>query len=307
MKYFLGVLTLSAQVWASEGKIKILPESFVQGPTIQLGEIATFDNLSANQVAKIKYLKLADAPSFGEARSFSSQALAELLRAKIKDNGLQLQIPSTVVVKSKSSKIDTLAIKNRITEGVKQTCGECEILVRDIVIPAIDSTPNSSWDLTPDWTQVRGSFQIPLEVTDDVGKKNTFWIMGKVILTRNVVVMRRSLLYGERIQAQDIEIQKRDVTYKPDCIIDPKEAVGAQTKAPLSANSLLTRSQFQRQPALVRGQSVTITAKETGWNISVKGIAEENGFVGDLVKVSNPFTKKVVMGTVIAEGVVEVK
>jgi flagella basal body P-ring formation protein FlgA len=180
--------------------------------------------------------------------------------------------------------------------------------VRDLAVPKIADLPvSATWDLTPDWQKVRGTFQIPLEVVVPGEKKSIYWVTGKVSIKRKVVVLKRDLIYNAKIQPDDLEIQKRDITFKNDTVTDLKEPIGALTLTQVTAGLPLTRSQFRRPPALIRGQNVTVRMGDGGWDVSIKGVAQESGMIGDLVKVLNPNTKKTVVGTVVAEGLVEVR
>src|SRR3990167_4027072 len=101
MKYLVLLVIFSFSiVVASDAKIEIQSESFVEGPTIRLSEIAKFYDLSKAQTAKLSDLALGDAPEFGEVRSFSSRAISEMLRSKLEDNDLRIEIPSSIVVKN---------------------------------------------------------------------------------------------------------------------------------------------------------------------------------------------------------------
>jgi flagellar basal body P-ring formation protein FlgA len=309
MRYLvLAFNILSLSLWASDANIEIQSESFVEGPTIQLHEIAKFHNLSKAQMAKLSDLALGDAPEFGEVRSFSSRAISEILRSKLEDTDLKIEIPSNIVVKNVASKIDAATLKKRISDNVKRGCGECSVEVRDVMVPVFE-TPSlsSTWDLTPDWSRVRGAFQIPLEISDRSGRKSTYWITGRANILAKVAIAKRNLIIGEKIHEEDIEFQERDITYNADAITDVKDAIGSQIRMTVMARGLITRSTIQKAPALVRGQNVTVRMGEGTWNVSIKGVAEQNGSVGDQVRVLNSITKKIVMGTIIADGVVEVR
>jgi len=293
---------------SSDANIIIFPEAFVQGPTIRLYEIAKFQNMSRQQLAKIKDIDLADAPQFSEVLSFSSEAIAEMLRSKLNDNNLKFEIPSNISIKNLASKISADSVRSRIINGVRSSCEDCKIELRDVAVPPVRETSvKTTWDISADWSRVRGAFQLPLEVTNSAGKKDIYWVTGKALLNRRVLVTKRNLLFGEKIQKDDVELQNRDVTYSTDTVTQPGEVVGAIANTVIPANTLLTRSKFQRPPALKRGQDVTVRMGDSGWNVSIKGVAEQNGKLGDMVKVLNPLTKKVVVGTVVADGVVEVR
>jgi flagella basal body P-ring formation protein FlgA len=66
-------------------------------------------------------------------------------------------------------------------------------------------------------------------------------------------------------------------------------------------------SDLKREPAAHRGQVVRALVGDQDFEISINASAEENGFIGDLIKVKNLETQKMMSGIVIDKGVVKVQ
>ena len=63
---------------------------------------------------------------------------------------------------------------------------------------------------------------------------------------------------------------------------------------------------IQPVPDAEIGQPVTIIAGDGIFEIRAKGLALENGVIGEMIRVKNVDSRKILSGTVAAPGVVEV-
>jgi flagella basal body P-ring formation protein FlgA len=64
---------------------------------------------------------------------------------------------------------------------------------------------------------------------------------------------------------------------------------------------------LKREPAAQKGQMVQALIGTEEYEISASMLAEENGFVGDTVKVKNTETKKILSAVVVAKGLVKIQ
>jgi len=64
---------------------------------------------------------------------------------------------------------------------------------------------------------------------------------------------------------------------------------------------------LQREFAVKSGEIVKVTAGSSDWEVTIDGIAQASGYIGDTVNVKIPRTQKLVSGLLTAKGVVEVR
>jgi flagella basal body P-ring formation protein FlgA len=311
--FLLGRTAMAAQI-----SIVIHEAARVHGPKLLLGDVAEFNGITEAQKKQLSAVALGDAPAFGESRKFTNISIAEALRAGMRQIGmngdssdqkvLKLQIPSTVTITGRGVIISETELREKIISGVSETCTGCIVKITELRTPKLeDISPSGRWDLRADYSKIRGSFQLALEVFEPNENKKIYWLSGRVVISKQVPVVLRNLAPGTRVQPGDIHMAERDITYLLDNSPGEKEAIGSLLKSPVSANQVLLKSHIKRQPALNRGQIVTLTSGKSEWSISMKGVAQDEGYVGDLVKVQNPDTKKIIAGIVVSEGVVEVR
>ncbi len=120
-----------------------------------------------------------------------------------------------------------------------------------------------------------------------------------------VVVAKTVLERGEIVSANNIELKKRNISSsRSGYITNPDDAVGLTVKKRIRDMQPIAPSQLE-QPILVnRGQQVLMIAEQDGIEARTMGEAMKNGRKGDLIKVRNLGSKKIVTATVDGAGVV---
>ncbi|MGE3973389.1 MAG: flagellar basal body P-ring formation chaperone FlgA [Bdellovibrionales bacterium] len=314
----LAFYLMATAAEARQISIIIREVSRVNGPTLFLGDVAEINGMSEMQKKQLSSVPLGDAPAYGESRQFSNSSIAEALRSGMRGVGLsaetsekaplKLQIPATITIIGKGQSITEIEVKEKLVSGISETCSGCDVEIMELRVPTMDElSPKGRWEIRADYSRLRGTFQIAVEIFEPHQNKKVYWLSGRVSVKKLVPVISHNLQPGIRIQPNDFIMGKRDVTFALDASPDEKEIVGLVLKVPVRANQVLLKSQVKRQPALNRGQNVVLTSGHEVWSVSMKGVAQDEGYIGDLVKVQNPETKKIVVGVVVAEGVVEVK
>ena len=130
----------------------------------------------------------------------------------------------------------------------------------------------------------------------------------EVKLVLPVMVASRDLPKGHEIlpsdlQAKEMEIQRlfRDFT------VDPSALLGRKTTRRIRAGQLLSQDQLQAQILVKKGDIVVIRAGTNEFSASMQGVAQQDGTLGDGVKVKNSSSGKIIQGWVVEKGVVETR
>ena len=74
------------------------------------------------------------------------------------------------------------------------------------------------------------------------------------------------------------------------------DAVGLRVTSPVGPGLTLTTYNVARAPLVAKGENVTLVANGSGFNISVPGKAEQDGYEGDLIMVRNTRSGAVLKG-----------
>ena len=93
-------------------------------------------------------------------------------------------------------------------------------------------------------------------------------------------------------------LEERIVTSTPpgQAIKSIADAVGLRVLSPIGPGLTLTTHNVARAPLVAKGENVTLVANGSGFNISVPGKAEQDGYEGDLIMVRNSRSGAVLKG-----------
>ncbi len=130
----------------------------------------------------------------------------------------------------------------------------------------------------------------------------------RVALLQNVAVTTRPMARGERIRAEDLVLEKRTLGQQRGMAIrDPEKIHGYVLKNSVPAGKVLMARMLSAPKLVRRGRTVVLTAISPGLNIRMKGVALEDGLIGDTIKVRNTASKRTLYATVIAPGRVQTR
>jgi flagella basal body P-ring formation protein FlgA len=126
-----------------------------------------------------------------------------------------------------------------------------------------------------------------------------FW--GTVVLASHSI-SRRTI-----ISAEDIETDFRDISMLGDSLVgNPEQATGKQLNKSLRAGDIVFAHLLKDPPLVKRGDLVTIIARSGGLQVSAPGEVKNAGAIGEIVRVKNLMSRRVLQARVVDEGLVEV-
>lgn len=129
----------------------------------------------------------------------------------------------------------------------------------------------------------------------------------RAMLNRDVWVARQPVTTGATFDPTQLEVRRVDVLRERDAL---PASVGDRTYAyarSVMAGRLLTWHDVARRPLVRKGSLVEVSANEGQLQISMKGLAMENGARGDTVTVRNPESRRDFAAMVVDENRVQVR
>lgn len=134
------------------------------------------------------------------------------------------------------------------------------------------------------------------------------YIPVKIKILTNVVVTKHSLARNHVISANDLQTIKMDIKkLRYGYFSQAKPIMGKVTKRTLRPGHVISPNHLQLQKLIRRGDAVTITAINQAIKVSMKGVAIENGRLGDVIRVKNLSSAKVIDAKIVSRQQVEIK
>ncbi len=129
----------------------------------------------------------------------------------------------------------------------------------------------------------------------------------RIVGTASVAVAAHAIVAGSVIAADDLKVERHDMTeLPPGYLDDPGIAVGRTAARPIQGGSIINIQQLVASLAVQRGQSVTLMAESGGFSVRMPGRVLSDGMVNQRVRVQNLSSGKVVEGIARSAQVVEI-
>ena len=309
---FMSGLLLSTS-WASANKVElsIAEKSTARvGQALRLGDLADLNQVQDLELAE-RLFETVLFPVVSEERELqlSSVELAGALRQRLSFQDLQavsVRIPEKTTVVFKRHFLSAVEVRFLLRNVLRRQCGQCEVVIDDLVVPEI-KTNQEVLGYRFVTSGVRpGSAMVPLEVQTSRGPVS-YWITAKTSLFQNTPVANRLIQMGEKISSSDFEIQKINVTFARDSAADVEGMTNQVAARTIALGQSIFKSDLRPAPAVLRGESLKILTGSGDIEISASGVSEQQGAVGEVIRVKNNENQKIISGTIIDKGVVRIR
>jgi len=280
---------------------------------LHLVDVADLSGFTKEEEKEIGQLKLISDLKWNQSKTLSSAEISQIIRtdlAQIENEWgrkIQLKVPSQVKVERKMRSLDVKNVTADLKSIFSQMCEACEIEISHVSVPRLPAQNQNAWTIPSPRVLPRGSFSVPVEVMKEQGEKQIFWIQGRLNVFRQVPVALRAIGLGERLQKSDIGLERKDLTFAQDSTPNIEEIQGRRLKQSLRAGSVIFSNHIEQEKALRRGEVVKIRSGQGGWEVALSAVAEQDGVIGDSVRVRNPKSNLTLVGIVTGPGEVELR
>ncbi|MEW5728445.1 MAG: flagellar basal body P-ring formation chaperone FlgA [Pseudomonadota bacterium] len=305
-RILLALLLLVAAPAALAGTLpaQLKPTVTVEGDIIHLRDL--WDNLGAKGDTP-----LAAAPQPGKRVVLEARWLAAVAQAYQIDwqpaNAFE-----RVVLDRAGQTIDPRAVETEIREALTleglPADADIELANRSALsftIPANVPADIAVHDVA--WDPRMNRFSAVVEVPAGSPAATRVRVVGRAYITTRVPVLNRLVARGTVITENDIEwIEVRESQVRADVATSPDQLIGQEPRWQLRQGVPVRLSEVQRPVLVQRNGLVTLVLKTPFMTLTAQGKSTEDGGKGDVIRVTNLQTKRVVEGTVEANGTVSV-
>lgn len=298
-----GAVSSAAAASQNGAPVLLKGKVVVDGPVVHLGDL--FDGLGEQATTAV-----ARAPAPGSRVQVNARWLAAVAQAYAVPWRPSSQLDSSVIERS-STVIETQRIESATIEALRQRGAKGNLsLILDnpatrIHLPSDAESSLSVAGLThnPETGRFTAHLIAPAEGTTLA----QVTISGRAIEMIEVPVLRRRVLPGEVIRAGDILWQGlRADRIARNVVLDPVNLVGKSPRRPIRPDEPVLGSEL-REPVLVPKNSlVTIRLQTARMVLTARGRAMEPGAQGDVIRVVNTKSNKIISANVTDAGTVEV-
>ncbi|MCK6445886.1 MAG: flagellar basal body P-ring formation chaperone FlgA [Planctomycetes bacterium] len=151
-----------------------------------------------------------------------------------------------------------------------------------------------------------GSFSVPVEVRVDGNAYRTVWTNWRLDLWEQRSVLVRPVKAGELITSDMLAEKRVALDTSNAKRLDPRQIVGSVASRNLTTETAIVEADLIR-PAIVRkGDALFLSIKKGAINARVAGTAQENGAIGDRIRIELTDNKRVLTAVVLSRDTAEI-
>lgn len=213
-----------------------------------------------------------------------------------------------------TSSIHATALQDKVENQIKKT------VVRTLLMPEENvkvSLRNPAQLDLPENSEIKISFLsdkepkgiVPLrvEIYDSKELLKTMVLTVEVKIYEDVVVTAQKLDRNEKIAADMLTVERRDVTNFTDSYFkSPDQIINQRAKSIIPKGRILGRGSLEDIPLVNQGDKVKILAEIGGIMVWAYGMAREDGKLGEEIKITNMDSKKIITARVVDEKTVSI-
>jgi flagella basal body P-ring formation protein FlgA len=280
------------------------------GEEIKLGQIAEIEIEDSDFRNKIYDLVVYPRTADLKIINLSSEQLALAVRQKLSFSDLKkltIKIPASIKIRPQKNYLSVADFSQQITTAVQAHCHPCRVQLADLKLPTIPRDEEIlQLNLQISEIKDNNSFVIPLIVESSRGRSH-LWVTAKVNVYKKAPVAKRLIRSGELISENDFEVKEVNTTYAKDGVPAAGYVNTKVANKIIQAGETIYFSDVRKVPDLFRGQVVKILVGNETFEITTTGTAEQDGNIGDRVRVRNESNKKSVTGQVTEKGTVKLE
>ena len=305
-----------AETAASRPEVAILSNPVLRvaaGLPILLSDIGGVSYVSLAIMQKASNLTILDSLADGEERTLSNVELVKVLKQKFAGNstiaGLNWTyfVPEKTRIQGVKNLISQDRFSSKILHALNEKCETCSFTLRDLKIPRVkESAQAMEMQLETASLKIAGGFILPVRVRF-ANSESVYYITGQIAAKNRALVTTRSLRMGEKIETADVKSEEVEVNFSSDAFAELSDLAGKTTGRAIQMGRTLYKSDLKKELVVTRGQSLRAVSGNDAFEVSIQMQAEESGAVGDIVRVKNPETQKLLSGQVIDRGLVRIQ
>jgi flagella basal body P-ring formation protein FlgA len=246
-----------------------------------------------------------------EAFTLGSRELSKMLRTALKENSnkhVQFQLPEELKVEPAPQKLLESRLVTDLIKSLQKNC-DCRVELSKLHLQWPESiTPQTtwSWETLPSADDLRGSLFVGLDI--HVGTQHhRRWVQAQTRVLRRVPVATRSINYGEKFTEENVREDWRDVSYSRAESMTPEEMAGYSSNRMIPLGQVIQRRDLVMPKVVKFGDTVRVYKSTGPLEVTVTGVAQQAGAIGDMIKVKIAPTDKLVSAQIVESGKVRIQ
>lgn len=287
----------------------------VDGADIRLGDVASIRTADSDLRAQLEKLRLAPAPVASIPRRLRSDAITQLVERTVTRVALTAQGARQIAVERRTVVYPATRQIEQARQYLLQRLHEQYPALGQVDIAAVGDLPDLSLpagaiDARPRPLQGNGLAKrvcvwLDLRVDGKTYRSVPVWL--SVAAHGPALVARHAIKPRESVQPSDFVQEDRDVAeLGSPALTTVADLAGQRARTFIPAGAIAQRKDFEPNPSVRADETVDVRVTAGAIVIETQAVAEEDGRVGDTVRVRNPITASIFTARVVGDKLVAI-
>jgi len=262
------------------------------------GERITLGDLSPTVPRELLALDVGPAPAPGKSAMVTRIAVQEALRRAGADPALATALPARAQVERAGATLSVRALADAVREGAG---AELPVGVSIDQVLGLTSVTLPKGEHRIDVSL--GKLRRSTIATVDIHAGGRRWARQQATLqlsgTARTPVLRADLPKGTTVTREHIELEDLAIDNVPEgAMVRTEDLVGQRLRTRTRANSPVRKAAVEAPPVVARGDVVHVVARGRGIKISRQAVAQQDGAVGQTIRVKTNGDAEVLLGKI---------
>ena len=296
--------------------INLKDHSVINGTRILMSDVAYVESYDLDLLLKIDSVTLGRPPQPGNKRIIGrGEILRTLHNVGVDAAGVSFDGAEEVKIEVKYITItgDEIAdhsrkyLTNKLDEDNETSVVELQKIPKDQRVPLGSGDVKLRFSRVSVGKSGRQAY-LSVNIVVDNSVYSSLGLTFAIKRFRRVVVAADGMRSGNIIRNDNVHFASIDVSrIIDDTFTSIDDVVGMEVKRSMRPGDVITGKTIKKRSAMLRGDRVVILIKSYGLEVRSKGVCQEDGGFGDIIKVMNLDTKKMLFGSVLNASIVMVE
>ncbi|MBC2711731.1 MAG: flagellar basal body P-ring formation protein FlgA [Desulfosarcina sp.] len=285
----------------------------VDQAAIRLSDIATLTGASEMQLKTLGATVVARSPQPGQIRFVG----IDYIRIRLKQAGADtasmiFKGPQDVRITRQAAKLPIRRIERAVETAIRSRMPwkNEDVTISGITFDETIHLPTGklSYRIVPNRNEdYLGRTILALHLFVDGEPVRKVWVNATISVMADVVTAIRPLGKHQHIELADLSVERRDLVELPsDTVSRIEDALGNRATRMIYPGSVLQSSMISSPPLVKRGDIVKIIANIGSMTITATGMVKQQGRKGEMVRVVNTDSRRIITARVTGPGAVAV-
>jgi len=309
-----AVCLLSTAAFSSNGTwLTLKAEALVDQDSVRLSDIATFSGTSENQVKTIGATVVARSPQPGQTRFVSTDYIRiRLKQAGVDTSSMIFKGPTDVRITRQAAAMPIQRIQRAVETAIRSRMPwkNEDVTISEVTLDETIQLPTGrlTYRIVPSRNEdYLGRTILALHLFVDGEPVRKVWVNATISVMADVVTVIRPLGKHAYIELADLSVERRDLSdLSSDTVSRIEDALGNRTTRMIYPQTVLQSGMFASPPLVRRGDIVKIVASAGPMLITATGMVKQQGCKGEMARVVNTDSNRIITARVTGLGAVEV-